>query len=254
MTDDLDLQGELFADVADLGRRVRNLEADFEAAHGAQDVRELGTTEGAGGSAPPVLESGSGRDGPLLLPAATVEWGTPPKLVRYYAQRWAGGGFDLDVAASRWLHVCPTYYTVEDDGLSLPWRGRVWCNPPYGRVEELWVAKAVREVLAGRAELVVMFLPAKTGKVWFQRYVMGPRGGAPRGELRLRYPCADVDFVKGRVRYVKPDGTPGDVAGFASVALLFEAWTLGAPARRRSSSRGADRQLALFGAGRPLRD
>lgn len=250
MTDDLDLQGELF----DLGRRVRRLEDDIAVAssQGAQDVRRLEGTQGAGPLAPTVLEPGSGRDGPLLLPAATVEWGTPPKLVRYYARRWADGGFDLDAAASDALHVCPVYYTVLDDGLSLPWRGRVWVNPPYGRVEELWVAKAVREVLAGRADLVVMLLPAKTGKVWFQRYVMGRKGGAPRGELRLRYPCADVDFVKGRVRYVKPDGSPGDVAGFPSVALLFEAWTLGAPARRRSS-RGTEGQLDLFGLGRPGR-
>lgn len=176
----------------------------------------------------------SKREGPLMLPPATVEWGTPPELVQRYADRWAGGAFDLDAAASDALHVCPHYYTVHDDGLSLPWRGRVWVNPPYGLAEQKWVAKAIRETLAGRAECVVMLLPAKTGKIWFQRYVMsqppGTSGVTRLGTCPLRYPCAAVDFVRGRVAHLMPDGSSGSVAAFASVVLLFRAWSLGPPA------------------------
>lgn len=56
------------------------------------------------------------------------EWLTPPEIIR------AMGPFDLDPCAP----VCrpwPTaslHYTIQDDGLSQPWFGRVWCNPPYG--------------------------------------------------------------------------------------------------------------------------
>jgi hypothetical protein len=42
--------------------------------------------------------------------------------------------FDLDVAAptNGPLHVpCVSWYSVADDGLSQPWEGLVWCNPPF---------------------------------------------------------------------------------------------------------------------------
>lgn len=45
------------------------------------------------------------------------------------------GGFDLDPASNPFI-PWPTairFYSLEngEDGLSLPWEGRVWCNPPY---------------------------------------------------------------------------------------------------------------------------
>src|ERR1700749_419093 len=56
-----------------------------------------------------------------------------------YTPRWifdaAGLVFDMDVAApvdpSR--RTCPAlrYLTPVDDGLSQPWEGLVWMNPPY---------------------------------------------------------------------------------------------------------------------------
>ena len=55
-----------------------------------------------------------------------------------YTPRWVfdamGLHFDLDVAAppgGPWHVPCDRYYTAEDDGLTQPWEGLVWCNPPY---------------------------------------------------------------------------------------------------------------------------
>jgi hypothetical protein len=55
-----------------------------------------------------------------------------------YTPRWIFDAmalrFDLDVAAppgGPWHVPCERYYTAEDDGLSQPWDGLVWCNPPY---------------------------------------------------------------------------------------------------------------------------
>jgi len=64
----------------------------------------------------------------------------------YYTPHWiftaAGLVFDMDVAApvnpSR--RTCPAlrYLTPVEDGLSQPWEGAVWINPPYSNTEP-WV-------------------------------------------------------------------------------------------------------------------
>ena len=50
--------------------------------------------------------------------------------------------FDLDVASPPWTtHVPATRrYTKADDGLSQPWEGRVWMNPPYSETTA-WVTR-----------------------------------------------------------------------------------------------------------------
>lgn len=55
-----------------------------------------------------------------------------------YTPRWVfdamGLRFDLDVASpvgGPWYVPCERYFTAADDGLTLPWDGLVWCNPPY---------------------------------------------------------------------------------------------------------------------------
>lgn len=55
-----------------------------------------------------------------------------------YTPRWVfdamGLQFDLDVAAppgGPWHVPAARYYTAADDGLTAPWDGLVWCNPPW---------------------------------------------------------------------------------------------------------------------------
>jgi hypothetical protein len=67
-----------------------------------------------------------------------------------YTPRWVfdamGLEFDLDVAAppgGPWHVPAKRWYTAEDDGLTSPWDGLVWCNPPYSRMKDwapLWLA------------------------------------------------------------------------------------------------------------------
>ena len=43
---------------------------------------------------------------------------------------------DVDPASSEAANKivrASTYYTIEDEGLSKSWSGRVWMNPPYGQ-------------------------------------------------------------------------------------------------------------------------
>lgn len=68
------------------------------------------------------------------------EWLTPPALLK------ALGPFNLDPCAPivRPWAMAARHYTKEDDGLSLPWDGRIWLNPPYGRETFKWLERLAR--------------------------------------------------------------------------------------------------------------
>jgi len=87
----------------------------------------------------------------------TQTWITP---------RWildALGEFDLDPAAADprpWDCAKISFMT---DGLSLPWHGRVWLNPPFDRYEVgKWVQKLADH---GRG---IALLHARTEAAWFE--------------------------------------------------------------------------------------
>ena len=66
------------------------------------------------------------------------EWYTPNIIFNLL-----GLEFDLDVASpiDNKGHVpADRKYTIHDDGLSQPWIGRVWMNPPYSKPSP-WVTK-----------------------------------------------------------------------------------------------------------------
>jgi hypothetical protein len=82
--------------------------------------------------------------------------------------------FDLDPASdprSPAWSWCATSWTKAHDGLLRDWRGRVWCNPPYGRgALSPWTLKARGEVLAGRA-VVVLLVPLRPSTAWWRALV-----------------------------------------------------------------------------------
>jgi hypothetical protein len=65
------------------------------------------------------------------------EWLTPPELLERL------GPFDLDPCSpvTRPWDTARIHYTVNDDGLSKQWHGRVWCNPPYGKYAGKWLKR-----------------------------------------------------------------------------------------------------------------
>jgi len=88
----------------------------------------------------------------------TTEWLTPPYIIS------ALGEFDLDPCApvNRPWGTARVHYTIKDDGLSLPWFGRVWLNPPFGRVSARWIKKMADHnhgiaLLAARTETKLFF-------------------------------------------------------------------------------------------------
>ena len=65
-------------------------------------------------------------------------WLTPPSVLK------ALGPFDLDPCCPLnmpWQTAARMYHWPKDDGLMLPWAGRVWLNPPYGKRAGLWLER-----------------------------------------------------------------------------------------------------------------
>ena len=110
--------------------------------------------------------------------------------------------FSLDACALPENAKCESYYTPKDDGLSKPWRGGVWCNPPYGREISSWVRKAYEESQKEYNSFVLMLLPARTDTKWWWEYVQGK---------------ATLFFIKGRVKF----GDHNVGAPFPSVLALY---------------------------------
>lgn len=92
---------------------------------------------------------------------ATDEWLTPPEIVQ------ALGPFDLDPCSpvNRPWPTAAQHLTVDDDGLSTPWSGRVWLNPPYGPQTGKWLEKLANH---GNGMALVF---ARTETAMFQKSV-----------------------------------------------------------------------------------
>jgi transcriptional regulator with XRE-family HTH domain len=100
-------------------------------------------------------------------------WTTPKELLEPLYSVF--GVFDLDPCSptsnSRTAPVrAKVHYTEDDDGLSLPWFGTVFMNPPYGRSLSRWTAKASAEVEQGNTEVVIGLLPARPDSLLASRH------------------------------------------------------------------------------------
>jgi site-specific DNA-methyltransferase (adenine-specific) len=139
----------------------------------------------------------------------SVQWYTPPAIVAEYAAVLGPFVWDLDPCADprapSW-GMFDAHFTVDDDGLAQPWFGRCWVNPPYGREIAGWVRKAADEVEAGHAALVALLVPARSDTAWWHDAVA-------RG--------AEVHLRRGRIRFLRPDGSTGPGAAFPSAVLVF---------------------------------
>lgn len=99
-----------------------------------------------------------------------------------------------------WIPATKTY-SLPDDGLALPWSGRVWLNPPYGKRAAAWV-----ERLADHGWGIALVF-ARTDVRWWHR-------AAPRASA--------VCFIEGRLTFVPGTGqsAPGNSGG-PSALLAF---------------------------------
>lgn len=134
----------------------------------------------------------------VMFSSKSAEWETPQALFDELNDEFH---FTLDVCATPENAKCDRYYTKEQDGLSQPWYGRYWCNPPYGRGIGKWIEKAHYSTYNGTT--TAMLLPARTDTKWFHNYIV-----APRHEIR---------FVRGRLKF----GGAKNSAPFPSMVVVF---------------------------------
>ena len=132
-----------------------------------------------------------------LFTSKTGLWETPQEFFDKLNREF---DFTLDACATPENAKCRNFYSPEQDGLSMPWNGRVWCNPPYGRHVGQWVRKAYTSAQTGA--IVVMLLPARTDTAWFHDYI---------------YRRAEIRFVRGRLKF----GGGKNSAPFPSMVCVF---------------------------------
>jgi phage N-6-adenine-methyltransferase len=120
-------------------------------------------------------------------------WGTPPEYVKL--ARLILGDIDLDPASEECFQLnikANKFYTAEDDGLTKPWKGRVWCNPPYSAVLiKKFTNKFVEEYLKGNMIEGLILTNSGTDTQW---------------NLPLGRECIQA-YTIGRISFIQPDGT-----------------------------------------------
>lgn len=91
------------------------------------------------------------------------EWITPPEILAPL------GDFTLDPCSpiSRPWPTALNHFTKLDDGLSLPWVGRIWLNPPFGKKAAKWLRKMA---LHGDG---IALVAARTETKWFFESIWG---------------------------------------------------------------------------------
>jgi hypothetical protein len=106
----------------------------------------------------------------VLTSQETVEWYTPPWLINQIIRPLLGGVIDLDPCspspAPYWIKA-RNFYTPADDGLCLPWVGRVFVNPPYNDTGE-WLRAAGTHIAVGQASALAFLCNAAPGYRWFE--------------------------------------------------------------------------------------
>ena len=134
------------------------------------------------------------RSNAYIQPAAREDWGTPPEIFDPLHERFhftidgAGGdgppgtGIATDGDKGGGNSKLARYWR---DAFAQPWTGeRVWINPPYGRLQTLWMEEAAKR----EADLSVLLIPSRTDTKAWHKHIFSSK--------------AEVWFLKGRIKFV----------------------------------------------------
>lgn len=126
----------------------------------------------------------------LFTSSASNEHYTPSEFIE--AARQCMGGIDLDPASCAEANEvvgASRYFSIDDDGLSRSWQGRVWLNPPYGKIEidgkmrpqaAHWLKRLDQQYRSGGVAQACALVNASTGDRWFHMLWERPLCFPPR--------------------------------------------------------------------------
>jgi hypothetical protein len=121
-----------------------------------------------------------------------VEWFTPSSYIE--AGRVVLGGIDLDPASSAAANEvvqADQYYDQTSDGLTQPWTGRVWMNPPYsGGLVDKFCDRITSSYTNGSVTAACVLVNNATETNWFQT---------------VARVAAAICFTRGRIRFWHPE-------------------------------------------------
>lgn len=132
-----------------------------------------------------------------------IEWYTPSVYIE--AARKVMGGIDLDPASSDYAQEkvqADRYYTIEDNGLELPWEGRIWLNPPYKAV---LVKAFVDKLLESPIDQAILLTNNATDTGWWHE-----AAGA----------ATAICFHRGRIQFYR-DGEEGKAPTHGQTIMYF---------------------------------
>lgn len=134
------------------------------------------------------------------------EWYTPLEIIQ--AAKAAMSGVDCDPASSDVANQtvgATTFYTEAQDGLTHPWHGNVWLNPPYAQpLIAQFAEAAASKYEAGEFKQACILVNNATETAWFQRLLSVSSG---------------VCFPSSRIRFLSPEGKAG--APLQGQAILY---------------------------------
>ncbi len=148
----------------------------------------------------------------------TPEWYTPHRIVQRVVS--VLNQISLDPCSNNLVKPnvpAAKHYTKEHDGLSQPWGGKVFMNPPYGDEIINWVRKLKNEYETGGVTEAIALVPARTDTEWF-RLLREYAKCFISGRLKFNdalvsapFPSVSIYLGSDIERFVKMFGDIGDI-------------------------------------------
>lgn len=134
------------------------------------------------------------------------EWYTPQYIIDL--ARKVMGSIDLDPASSEIANrivQADLYLTKEDNSLLHPWKGKVWCNPPYSAaLIKKFTAKVLEEVENGNVDEIIVLTNSGTDTQWNKPLQKGTQV-----------------YTNGRISFLQPDGSEKGKGGRGQCFTYF---------------------------------